>query len=665
MVRPPKEQIIVDAGQASESPFGELLLALAAAVARRGASGQTSGAQVALEVLDAEHATGALAVLTDPIDELVGRFGLTPTDRRLLVVALLPELHPAGHLLLGLLSGDEGAARPSVAVALELAGLSTVSAQGRQRLAATARLRRHGLLSVLGDDVFLARRLQLCERVVAALIGDDSPPARLLPLFGEVMPVPVEGTTTVAGALERGAGLVWVTAGPGTAGTALAAAACQELGVVCLLADLRRAPQLGVGPGEGGPGSAGLSQAVVRGLVAELVLEAALDGCVLILAGAELAAGAMDLITGAVMPVIAVATTAWDTAWATTIPVAVTAPRLTPTERGELWWVALGGQVPQDAVTGLRLTPEQITAVGRLSLRMAEQAGTEVTAAIVQDAARRLGRGGTKSAASTGSTAVLDDLVLPERTRDEVSRLIAWAKHRDDVFALGDLQGKGGKGTGIAALFSGSPGTGKTLAAHVVADALGMDLFQVDLSSVVDKYIGETEKNLEKVFAEAESLNCVLFFDEADSLFGSRSAVSDSKDRYANQEVAYLLQRMESFDGITVLATNLRGNLDQAFARRLHFMIHFPDPDAATRASLWEHHLAQLPALDPEDPVDVAVLAENLEVAGGDIRNIVLSAAYEAVAQERLVGMRDLHFAVVREFTKLGRRVPAKTFEQG
>lgn len=143
--------------------------------------------------------------------------------------------------------------------------------------------------------------------------------------------------------------------------------------------------------------------------------------------------------------------------------------------------------------------------------------------------------------------------------------------------------------------------------------------------------------------------------------------MGDSKDRYANQEVAYLLQRMESFDGITVLATNLRGNLDQAFARRLHFMIHFPDPDpdpdAATRASLWTHHLAQLHALDPEGTVDVSVLAENLEVAGGDIRNIVLSAAYEAVAQQRLVGMRDLHFAGVREFTKLGRRVPAKAFD--
>ena len=286
--------------------------------------------------------------------------------------------------------------------------------------------------------------MQLNERVVAALTGDDSPPVRLLPLFGEVTPVAVEGTETVAGALRRGAGLVWVTAGPGTAGTALAAAACQELGVMCLLADLHRVPQLNAAPGGGGVGDGGgtpgLSHGAVRDLVADLILEAALDGCVLILAGAELAAGAMDLVTGSVMPVIAVGATHWDTSWATTIPVSVAAPRLTTSERADLWWIALAGQVPQEAVTGLRLTPEQISAVGRLALRTAELAKTEVTTAVVQDAARRLGRGGMQRAGARPGTAVLDDLVLPERTRDEVSRLIAWATHRDDVFALGDLQ---------------------------------------------------------------------------------------------------------------------------------------------------------------------------------------------------------------------------------
>ena len=194
--------------------------------------------------------------------------------------------------------------------------------------------------------------------------------------------------------------------------------------------------------------------------------------------------------------------------------------------------------------------------------------------------------------------------MLSGHALEEIRRLLDWARYRDEIVAMGPLHGKGGKGTGICALFSGPPGTGKTLAAHVIADSLGMDLYQVELSSIVDKYIGETEKNLEKVFAEAESLNAVLFFDEADALFGSRSEVKDAKDRYANQEIAYLLQRMEQFDGITVLASNLRGNIDPAFARRLHFIVSFPEPDDATRRRLWQQHLADIPT-DDADPIDL------------------------------------------------------------
>jgi SpoVK/Ycf46/Vps4 family AAA+-type ATPase len=252
-----------------------------------------------------------------------------------------------------------------------------------------------------------------------------------------------------------------------------------------------------------------------------------------------------------------------------------------------------------------------------------------------------------------------EDLVLPERTADHLRRLVRWAGYRDEILARGSLHGKGGKGSGIAALFTGSPGTGKTLAAHVVADELNLDLMQVDLSSVVDKYIGETEKNLERIFHEAESRNVVLFFDEADALFGSRSAVQDAHDRYANQEVSYLLQRMEHFDGITVLATNLRGNLDQAFSRRMQFIVHFPDPDTPTRRRLWQQHLAQAGGVDADDPVDLDMLAESVELAGGDIRNIVLAAAYDAACEGRLVGQEYLRIAAIREYGKLGRRPPA------
>jgi SpoVK/Ycf46/Vps4 family AAA+-type ATPase len=219
-----------------------------------------------------------------------------------------------------------------------------------------------------------------------------------------------------------------------------------------------------------------------------------------------------------------------------------------------------------------------------------------------------------------------------------------------------------GKGRGIAALFTGNPGTGKTLAANVIAEELSIELFQVELSAIVDKYIGETEKNLERVFQAAEALDVVLFFDEADALFGSRSDVHDARDRYANQEVAYLLQRIENFDGITILSTNLRGNLDRAFSRRMNFIVHFPDPDVPTRARLWDHHLAQLSALDAKDPVDVEYLAASAELAGGDIRNIVLAATYDAASADVAVGMRHIAEATVREFRKLGRVVPEHGF---
>jgi hypothetical protein len=360
-----------------------------------------------------------------------------------------------------------------------------------------------------------------------------------------------------------------------------------------------------------------------------------------------------------------VSTEPWDPRWSTGLPPTVGAPRLTLAERERLWWPVLGGQPAGREISALRLGPEQILAVGRHARQMAALNGEpEIGLDRVRSSARQLGRG-RATRANPEATATIDDLVLPPHALAEIRRMLDWARYRDEIVAMGSLYGRGGKGTGICALFSGPPGTGKTLAAHVIADSLAMDLFQVELSTVVDKYIGETEKNLERVFQEAESMNAVLFFDEADALFGSRSEVRDARDRYANQEIAYLLQRVEQFDGITVLASNLRGNIDPAFARRLHFIISFPDPDEATRVRLWEHHLAGLDATDPQDAIDVAFLARTVELAGGDIRNIVLSAAYAAVAGGEPVGMRHIAAAVRREYIKLGKRVPAVDIDAG
>ena len=205
----------------------------------------------------------------------------------------------------------------------------------------------------------------------------------------------------------------------------------------------------------------------------------------------------------------------------------------------------------------------------------------------------------------------------------------------------------------MTALFAGPSGTGKTMAAEVLAGELGLDLYTVDLATVVDKYVGETEKNLDRIFAEAERVNGVILFDEADALFGKRSEVSDAHDRYANVEVAYLLQRMELFDGIAILATNLRANLDEAFTRRLDSLVDFPEPEEEYRRQLWERSLGT--AMPRADDLDLRFLAESFQLAGGAIRNIVVAAAYAAAEHGRPLSMAHLIRATQREYLKMGR----------
>jgi SpoVK/Ycf46/Vps4 family AAA+-type ATPase len=205
----------------------------------------------------------------------------------------------------------------------------------------------------------------------------------------------------------------------------------------------------------------------------------------------------------------------------------------------------------------------------------------------------------------------------------------------------------------VTILFAGPPGTGKTMAAEIMAGELGLDLFKIDLSGVVSKYIGETEKNLEHIFDEAATSNAILFFDEADSLFGKRSEVKDSHDRYANLEISYLLQRMEAYDGVTILATNLRANLDEAFTRRLQFAIDFPFPEEDDRLRIWN---ALFPPGVPRDSgLDFARLASRFKIAGGNIRNVIVNAAYLAAEDGGQVTMQHLLHGTRRELQKMGR----------
>ncbi len=253
-----------------------------------------------------------------------------------------------------------------------------------------------------------------------------------------------------------------------------------------------------------------------------------------------------------------------------------------------------------------------------------------------------------------------DDLVLPADPRAQLREMSLFVEHRHHVYDTWGMGARLAMGKGLMALFAGNSGTGKTMAADVLAHQLGLDLYKIDLSGVVSKYIGETEKNLGTIFQEAETSNAILFFDEADALFGKRSEVKDAHDRYANIETAYLLQKMEEYSGVVILATNLKMNLDEAFLRRLHFVIDFPMPEEDDRLRIWKSTIpAQLPL---GDDVDLAFLAKQLKIAGGNIRNIVLAAAFLAADERTPVSMAHMVRATRREYQKLGRMVTEGDF---
>jgi hypothetical protein len=245
------------------------------------------------------------------------------------------------------------------------------------------------------------------------------------------------------------------------------------------------------------------------------------------------------------------------------------------------------------------------------------------------------------------------DIVLPEGQLVQLQEIASHAKRSQVVFENWGFGRKFSYGRGIAALFEGQSGTGKTMAASIIGRELGLDVYQIDLSCVVSKYIGETEKNLSRIFAEAQDSSAVLFFDEADALFGKRSEVKDAHDRYANIETAYLLQRMEEYTGIVILATNMKQNLDEAFIRRMRFIVQFPFPTDEDRERIW--HKA-FPADAPmAGDVDFRWLSRKLKITGGNIKNISLRAAFLALERKGVIGMDCLIDAARRENEKIGK----------
>ncbi len=249
------------------------------------------------------------------------------------------------------------------------------------------------------------------------------------------------------------------------------------------------------------------------------------------------------------------------------------------------------------------------------------------------------------------TSATWDDLVLPEQQRQILLDIATHLRQRAKVYQEWGFASIGSRGLGISALFYGESGTGKTMAAEVLANQFRLDLYRIDLSAVVSKYIGETEKNLGRIFAAAETGGVILLFDEADALFGKRTEIQDSHDRHANVEVSYLLQRMEAYQGLAILTTNLKNALDSAFLRRIRFMVDFPLPDASSRTQIWQRIF---PSQTPTQGLDYQKLGQ-LKVAGGNIRNIALNAAFLAADADRPVMMEHILQAAQREYLKLKR----------
>jgi SpoVK/Ycf46/Vps4 family AAA+-type ATPase len=245
-----------------------------------------------------------------------------------------------------------------------------------------------------------------------------------------------------------------------------------------------------------------------------------------------------------------------------------------------------------------------------------------------------------------------DDIVLPSDKLCQLKEICKAVENRSKVHEEWGFGAKSSRGKAIGLLFSGPSGTGKTMAAEILAKELELDLYKIDLSTVVSKYIGETEKNLSRIFSEAETSNSILFFDEADALFGKRSEVRDAHDRYANIEINYLLQRIEEFDGVVVLASNLRRNMDEAFVRRFYATIEFPFPSANDRRRIW-HNI--WPQHAPCKGLDLDFMAHRFELTGGNIRNIALTAAFLGAEDGDCVRMKHLIRATWKEFQKMGK----------
>lgn len=338
-------------------------------------------------------------------------------------------------------------------------------------------------------------------------------------------------------------------------------------------------------------------------------------------------------------------------------------PTLSRDERIQVWeGCSKKYKLKMDCVSTaikFKLTTEEICkAAARLAIGGYKNPDSATIAKVCSEVLEPAAQGNIKLVRS-GYT--LDDLKLPKEQKQQLHHICAHVWQRHKVFDEWNMESRFMYGRNVSALFVGPPGTGKTMAVHVLSDMLELPLYRIDISQIVDKYIGETEKRLEEVFNIAEKNNAILFFDEADSIFGKRSEVNDAKDKYANTEVSYILQRMEEYDGIVILATNYKKNIDEAFMRRIRYLVEFTLPVEEIRRQIWKSSFA--PEVPLED-IDFDYLARQFEFAGGNIKNIVLNAVFKAASENKPVGMMHILESIRVENLKMGKKMIRQDFAE-
>lgn len=594
--------------------------------------------------IEAAHATpeplARDTLFGSALEAAAALFHLTPLETDLLCLAAGPDLH-AG--LAKAVSDATGGARADVSLALTLFGPAAWTA-----LCPAAPLRHHLLIALEGTGPMLRRELACDERVLHFLMGLTYVDAHLDGVLHPVPPAPMAEdapTRAIAAAWTTAEALpVLLLAGPDIAGSRAAmSTATAELGLALFRLSAHDIPANWTD-----------RHALARYLDRELALSA---GSLLIEADETTsAAGALaDQLNGPTA-----ISGADPDAPERTPRLRIDVPAPDVPQRRAIWQDVLGapradglgpvldrlsGQFGLDH-SGMRAAADMIPPDTRM----------DTLAPALWQAARVQGRRRLNGLAQRiVSQATWDDLVLPAPVLAQLRDLATHVRQSWQVSESWGWRDKSPRGLGAAALFSGASGTGKTLAAEVIAGELALDLFRIDLSQVVSKYIGETEKNLSRVFTAAEQSGAILLFDEADALFGKRSEVKDSHDRYANIEVSYLLQQMEAYRGLAILTTNQKNALDQAFLRRLRFVVTFPFPDAAARAAIWARIF---PAATPTAGLDPARLAR-LNLAGGAIRSVALNASYLAAETGGPVEMTHVLAAVEREYAKLEKPLSA------